>query len=661
MPHVRPDAEDTLEHAAMDLFAGLGWQVTTAYHETLGPGGTLGRENRGEVVLRRELRAALVQLNPDLPAAALELAIDEVTRDRSVLGMVQANQEVWQLLREGVVVTVGNERGEQISERVRIIGWGDAIASNRFLLVSQLWVTGEMHTRRTDLIGFVNGIPLLFIELKAHHKNVKQAYSANLKDYKDTIPALFWYNGLIMLSNGSQTRLGSVSAGWEHYGEWKRINAEGERGIISLDTTIRAACTPQRLLDIVENFTLFDTSRGGLVKLVAKNHQYLGVNNAVAAVGNLGQNQGRLGVFWHTQGSGKSYSMVFFAQKVLRRLPGNWTFVLVTDRNELDQQLYKTFASVGAVTEAEATVHAETAEHLQTLLRENHRYIFTLIQKFRTADGAVYPELSARSDVIVITDEAHRSQYDIFAQNMRSALPKAAFMGFTGTPLMMGEEKTRDVFGDYISVYNFRQSIEDGATVPLYYENRIPELQLTNQELNTDMERLLETAELDEAQERKLEREFTREYHLITRDDRLEAIAADVVAHFVNRGVQGKAMLIAIDKATAVRMYDKVQRHWGLYLDGLRQQLASAPAGDIPALSERIASMERTDMAVIISQSQGEIEEFRNKNLDLAPHRKRIVTEDLESKFKDPNDPLRIVFVCAMWITGFDVPTCSTI
>ncbi|GAB4175150.1 MAG: type I restriction endonuclease subunit R [Roseiflexaceae bacterium] len=660
MPRAKPDAEDALEQATMALFASLGWQAIDAYDETHGSDGTLGRETRSEVLLARELRSALQQLNPGVPAVAITAAIEELGRDRSVLGLIQANREIYRLLKDGVKVMFEDAHGEQQAETIRVIDWTTP-ANNRFLLVSQFWVTGQMHTRRADLVGFVNGLPLLFIELKAHTKNLKQAYDGNLKDYKDTIPALFWANGLIILSNGSATSVGSLSASWEHFAEWKRINAEGEEGLISLDTTIRATCTPQRLLDLIENFTLFDEAKGGLIKLVAKNHQYLGVNSAVQAVQALGQNQGRLGVFWHTQGSGKSYSMVFFAQKILRIVPGNWTFVVITDRQELDAQIYKTFANVGAVTEDEEKVHAASAAHLRELLREDHRYVFTLIQKFRTEDGAAHAVLSERSDIIVITDEAHRSQYDIFAQNMRSALPNAAFIGFTGTPLLVGEEKTRAVFGEYVSIYNFRQSIEDGATVPLYYENRIPELQLTNQDLNSDMEQVLEEAELDEAQERKLEREFAREYHLITRDERLDVIAEDIVAHFMGRGYAGKAMVVSIDKATAVRMYNKVHAAWERHLERLRIMLTTAPDDRIPSLHERIAFMEATDMAVIVSQSQGEVEEFKKKGLDILPHRKRMVTEDLETKFKDPKDPLRIVFVCAMWMTGFDVPNCSTI
>jgi type I restriction enzyme R subunit len=293
--------------------------------------------------------------------------------------------------------------------------------------------------------------------------------------------------------------------------------------------------------------------------------------------------------------------------------------------------------------------------------REDHRYVFTLIQKFGARSGARYPQLSDRDDVIVITDEAHRSQYDVLAMNMRHALPNAAFLAFTGTPLIAGEEKTREVFGDYVSVYNFRQSVEDRATVPLYYENRIPELELTNRDLNADMERLLEEAELDDAQEERLAREFARQYHLITRDDRLERIAEDIVGHFVNRGFLGKAMVVSIDKLTTVRMYDKVQAHWRKALDELKARLAAAPEAEREPLADKVAFMEETDMAVVISQEQGEVHKFAEHGLDILPHRRRMVNEDLDEKFKDPQDPFRLAFVCAMWRTGFDAPACSTL
>ncbi|CCF83427.1 type I restriction endonuclease subunit R [Nitrolancea hollandica] len=652
--------ENTLvEQPAIALFAELGWETANCFNETFGSNGTLGRETSGEVVLIRRLRSALERLNPGLPKEALALAIEEITRDRSVMSPASANREIYDLLKDGVKVTVRDQDDAETVETVRVIDWNEP-ANNDFFLASQFWISGDLYKRRADLIGFVNGLPLVFIELKASHAALKNAYDHNLKDYKSTIPHLFWYNALVILSNGSQSRIGSITSAWEHFNEWKRITSEGEQGIVSLETVIRGTCEPSRLLDIVENFTLFTEAQGGLIKIVAKNHQYLGVNNAIEALHQIEHNRGRLGVFWHTQGSGKSISMIFFAQKVLRKIPGNWTFVIVTDRQELDDQIYKNFANAGAVTEKQA--QATSGEHLRLLLRENHRYVFTLIQKFRTERGKVYPELSDRSDIIVITDEAHRSQYDVFALNLRNALPNAAFIGFTGTPLMAGEEKTREVFGDYVSVYNFKQSIDDGATVPLYYENRIPELQLTNEHLNEDIERLLEAAELDEEQEKKLEREFAREYHLITRDDRLEKIAEDLVAHFMGRGHQGKAMVICIDKATAVRMYDKVRKHWDAYLTRLRSDLAVATTEpERQVLAAQIAYMEQTDMAVVVSQSQNEIEEMRSKGLDILPHRKRMVTEDLDTKFKDSDDPFRIVFVCAMWMTGFDVPSCSTI
>ncbi len=271
--------------------------------------------------------------------------------------------------------------------------------------------------------------------------------------------------------------------------------------------------------------------------------------------------------------------MVFFAQKILRKVPGNWTFVVVTDRVELDDQIAKTFKACGAVSEAEGDqCHAQSGAHLRQLLGENHRYVFTLIHKFQTPEM-----LCDRPDVIVLTDEAHRSQYDTLALNMRAALPKALFLAFTGTPLIAGEERTREVFGDYVSIYDFQQSVEDGATVPLFYENRTPELQLVNPDLNDDIYHLIEAAELDEEQEARLERELGRQYHLITRDDRLETVAKDIVRHFLGRGFVGKAMVVSIDKATALRMHDKVRKHWEAERSGWsRSWRSSRPMGRSP-------------------------------------------------------------------------------
>jgi type I restriction enzyme R subunit len=268
--------------------------------------------------------------------------------------------------------------------------------------------------------------------------------------------------------------------------------------------------------------------------------------------------------------------MLFFARKVLRKKPGDWTFLIVTDRAKLDDQIAGTFGACGELTKLRESVQAQNREHLKELLRGNERYIFTLIQKFGTARGEVYPVLSTRSDIIVITDEAHRSQYDILAANMRAALPNAAFIGFTGTPLIAGEEeRTREVFGDYVSIYDFAQSIADGATVPLYYESRLPELRLTNEQLGDEIARVIDEASLGEDEEDAIARRFAKQYHLITNEDRLEKVAADLVRHFSGRGYRGKAMFIAIDKATAIRMYDKVQRHWAEMLARETQRVAT--------------------------------------------------------------------------------------
>lgn len=680
-----PDAESALEAATLALFRDLGWETTNAYDEVFDPAQAtptrpyLGRDHRGQVVLIPRLRAALARLNPDLPIEALDLAVEELTRDRSAMPPVQANREVHALLRDGVKVQVETPRVEtppveiprvETPRRgvstgrelvvVRVVDWDDP-AANDFLLAQQLWITGDLYTRRPDLIGFVNGLPLLFGELKAHVRELRQAFERNLSDYRDTIPHVFWYNAFVVLSNGSQALVGSFAAPWEHFNAWKKVNDEGEQGVISLETLARATCAPARLLDLAENYTVYHEGRHGVEKIVAKNHQYLGVENALAAVRMMGANRGRLGVFWHTQGAGKSFSMLFLTQKVLRKLGGHWTFVIVTDRVDLDEQIYKTFARCGAVTESEERARASSGAELQQMLREDHRYIFTLIQKFHVPRGERYPVLSTRGDIIVITDEAHRSQYDLLALNMRDALPNAAFIGFTGTPLIAGEEEeTRRVFGDYVSIYNFRQSVEDNATVPLYYENRIPELELT-QDLNVSLGRVLEEAEVDEAQEERLAREFVREYGLITRDDRLEKIAADIVEHFVGRGFRGKAMVVSIDKLTTVRMCDKVRKHWQRKLAALRAGLSGPPQADRSAVAATIAFMEETDMAVVISPEQNEVRKFREHGLDIRPHRQRMVKEDLDEKFKDADDPFRIAFVCAMWRTGFDVPSCSTI
>jgi len=649
-------SEDKLiEKTAIKIFGKL-WGAENFVNAYSGEADKeFGRENPGEVVLMNYLKIALTKLNPDVSTEALNLAIDEIIKDRSAMSMVNANHEIWQLIKDGVKVETENDKGEQQTETVKIIDF-ERPEENHFMLVSQLWITGELHKRRPDLIGFVNGLPLVLIELKASHKNLRNAYQQNIRDYKDTIPQLFWYNAFIIISNGIESKVGTITGAYEHFSEWKKVKDEKELGKVSLETVIKGTCEPVRLLDIIENFILFDDSRGERVKAIARYFQFFGVNRAFEQVKKRDKNKGRLGVFWHTQGSGKSYSMVFLSQKVFRKLTGNFTFVVVTDRKELDRQIYKTFAACGAVYEDE--VHAESIEHLQQLLKEDHRHVFTLIHKF-----AEPKELSNRSDVIVMADEAHRTQYDRMAANMRIALPKASFIGFTGTPLMVGgEEKTREVFGDYVSTYNFAQSVEDGATVPLYYENRVPKLENVNPDIQKDLERVMNFYDLAPEEEEKLEQEFSTFYHLITREDRLNKIAEDVVTHFTGRGYNGKAMVVSIDKKTTVRMYAKVKEQMQRHLAKLNIALSkAADEHEKEKIRQTIEQYEGIDMAVVVSQGQNEIADMEEFEIDMRPIRARIQNEDLETKFKDPDSNLRMVFVCAMWITGFDVLNLSTL
>lgn len=755
MPHAYTE-DQLVEQPAIGLFAELGWQTVCATDEVFGTSGpavqgvlplgvvaakgavALGRETPGEVVLVARLRAALARLNPTLPPEAVEAAVVELARDRSAMSPAAANREVYELLKEGVRVSISEPegppmpaapsspallpagergtakvssrrapssslfgrgsgegakhgRGAQKTVRVRVVDWENP-AANDFLVASQMTVVGPLYTCRPDLIGFVNGLPWVVIELKKPGVPARAAFDENLTSYQhpqNGCPALFWYNAFLVASNGTESRAGTITADWGRFNEWKRIEREDEPRRVSLEVLLRGMCHPGRLLDLVENFTLFSEQKAGLAKILAQNHQFLGVNAAIAAsLKARVEGHGRGGVFWQTQGSGKSYSMVFYAQKILRKVPGNWTFVVVTDRVELDEQIAKTFKACGAVSENEGDAcHAASGAHLRELLRGNHRYVFTLIHKFQperpraetpspgpeghplpTGEGrgeGIMPVLCDRPDVIVLTDEAHRTQYDTLAVNMRAALPRALFLAFTGTPLIAGEARTKEVFGDYVSIYDFQQSVEDGATVPLFYENRTPELQLVNPDLNEDLYDLIEAAALDEEAEKKLERELGRQYHILTRDDRLETVAKDIVQHFLGRGFPGKAMVVSIDKATALRVHDKVRKHWAAERQRLQQELGrySQDAARQAELKRQLDFLNETDMALIVSPGQNEVEQMKRLGLDIVPHRKRMNDSEppLDEKFKDPADPLRLVFLCAMWLTGFDAPSCSTV
>lgn len=675
MPHEYSE-DHLIEKTAIDLFFHrLDWKPLFAYNtEGFGEGSTLGRLNKKEVVLKRIFLEKIREFNPGLPEKAYLEAYEKLIDESSAKSLSEINFEKHQLMREGIAVDYINEKGEHVKNKTLKVFDFESPTKNDFLAVRQLWIQGKSNReRRPDIIGFVNGIPLLFIELKAAHRKLENAYNDNFTDYKDVIPKLFYYNAFVVLSNGIESRIGSITGKYQHFHEWKRITEE-EDGIVALDRIIVGVCDKQRFLDLFENFILFDNSLGKVLKLIARNHQFIGVNKALenikhkAELYKLGKidlaEKQKLGVFWHTQGSGKSYSMVFFCQKIHRKFKGSYTFLIVTDRGELDTQIYGTFSGVGAVPQIKAgaknALKAGSAKHLKELLHSENRYLFTLIHKFNFEE-----EITKRDNIIVISDEAHRTQGGQLAMNLRNALPNASFMGFTGTPLFKDDELTRRIFGEYVSRYDFKRSVEDGATVPLYYENRGEYLKLKNPIITAQIRAAIdaESDDLDSDQRNKIEELFAREYPILTATKRLNDIAKDVVWHFCNRGYKGKGMFIALDKLTAVKMYDLITHHWGLYVAQIEKDIAKGKIGDQELLTKyrELTWIKETEICVVVSSEQNEIQKFQKWDLDIEPHREKMNTQDLETRFKEEDDPFRFVIVCAMWITGFDVPSLSTL
>ena len=667
--------EDTLvqETTANYLRDQLGWDSIYAYNnETFGQHGLLGRANDSEIVLTRYLGQALRKLNPDLPEEAYDSASRDIAQQVAAQSVLQTNREKYELLRSGVLVSFRDDKGTVKKKRLRIFDF-DTPDNNHFLAVRELWIKGALYRRRADVIGFVNGLPLIFMELKNVHRDLRRAYEENLADYRDTVPHLFDHNALIVLGNGIAAKYGSLSSKYKHFREWKRLE-EDDAGVVDMETLLKGLLSKTNLLDIFENFILFDDSSGQLVKIVAQNQQVLGVNRAIVSVRERKAREGKLGVFWHTHGSGKSYSIVFFTRKVHRKIGANFTFLVLTDRDDLDKQIYGTFA--GCLPEISKDSRAGSGEQLKAFLADHHKsYIFSLIQKFnqKVEPDAPY---STRDDIIVITDEAHRTQYGELALNMRNALPNAARIGFTGTPLFKSDEITKRVFGGYVSRYDFQRAVEDGATVPLYYDARGEKLGVAVNDLNERIATKLEEIEargdiedIDVTQ--RLEQELSRDYHVITAEPRLEAIARDFVEHYSTAWENGKAMFVCIDKITTARMFSLVEKYWQERIKGLETELALVTdEQDIALRNRQLSWMRETRMAVVVSEEQGEVDWFRKWNIDITPHR-RLMKEgfvgadgkrlNVEDAFKKEEHPFRVVFVCAMWLTGFDVPSLSTL
>lgn len=628
-----------------------------------------GRTNKTDCILPDVLKQSIININPDILEPLIDEKIKELSSNFDGSDLDDVNYNLYNRIRNGIKLTVVKE-GVEDFEFIKLIDF-DHPEKNTFTAVSQMWIQGRYNWRRPDVLIFVNGLPLVFIELKNSIVKVEEAYNKNLKDYLRDIPNLFAFNQICVLSNGLETKLGAFNSTYEFFFEWLKVDSEKEKinrkaieeEGVSINYFIEGLLKPERLIDYIENFILFNNQK---TKIIAKNHQYLGVNNLIESVYNREKLQGKLGVFWHTQGSGKSYSMVMFARKVKRKINGNFTFLIITDRDDLNTQIHKNFVRtevIGPKDECEP----KNGEQLRNYLTKNKEFIFTLIQKFRYDKGKQYPVLSERNDIIVLVDEAHRTQYKDLAENMRTALPNANYIAFTGTPLLGSKRLTNQWFGNYVSEYNFAQSVEDGSTVPIFYDRRVPEVGLTNDFLDDDIVEIIEDENLNEDETRALENSSSKILEVIKRDDRLDKIAQDIAYHFPRRGFLGKGMVVSVDKFTAVKMYDKVQFYWNEEKRKLMNERNTAKNEDErKKITSILDYMNNVEMAVIISEDATEEEKFNAQGLDIKKHREKMneITvdgKDIESRFKDPNDKLQLVFVCAMWLTGFDVPNLSTL
>ncbi|MEQ8684226.1 MAG: type I restriction endonuclease subunit R [Imperialibacter sp.] len=686
--------ESHIEQSDIQFFEQvLNYEHLNAWEKKL-----VGRDQMKDVVLKDRLKAKLTFLNSSIPEDKIDYAVAELCKSRATMTPVIANKEVYGLVKSGIQVAYKDKHGAEVNDYVKVLDF-EKPQRNDFLLVSQLsieYLQTDIITRRPDLLIYVNGLPLVMIELKNATEKVKVGFDKNLKDYRRDIPQLFWYNLFVCISNGIETRVGAFNAPWGHFFSWVKLHdtaithdqlsrqeveavgkASGEH--LSLKLFAEGLCSRESLLDYYENFVLYHNNKA---KIIAKNHQFLGVNNAIESFRNRDGKKGKLGVFWHTQGSGKSYSMIFFTRKIRRKMTGNWSFLIITDRQDLDDQIYRNFKETDTIIETkeqkENYYRPSSRDKLREYMQSNRTYLFSMIYKFGIEKGKKYPHLTDRDDWIVIVDEAHRTQYKGLAENMRIAIPNAKYIAFTGTPLLRNE-LTRDWFGPYVSEYNFAQSIDDGATVPLFYKKTVPRVEQVNEDLIGNAAEILEDEKLSEEQRKKLDREYTTLFQIVKREDRLQEIAKHIVQHYPYRldvindeGARRpmKAMVVCIDKFTAVRMFEFVQQAQKEEIKELRRKISLALDKETKDRYKRaIAFMEETKMAAVISlegTEKEEVKKFESEGLAIKAHRKLMEYPDddgrnIEDYFKDPNNTYRIVFVTAMWLTGFDAPAVSTL
>ncbi|MGE5554273.1 MAG: type I restriction endonuclease subunit R [Betaproteobacteria bacterium] len=661
-------SESTVESAALDWLESLGWAVK--HGPDIAPDAP-GAERRdyGQVVLERRLRDALARLNPDLPAEALAEAFRRVT-DPEGASLEARNRAFHRMLVDGVTVEYRRPDGSLAGAQARVVDF-DEPENNDWLAVNQFWVRENKHLRRLDVVLFVNGLPLVLIEFKNAAEEKATIWSAlgQLETYRAELPSLFAFNELLVISDGMEARVGTLTAGREWFKPWRTISGEQveDIGVTQLEVLLKGVCEKRRFLDLLRYFIVFEDLGGGwLVKKMAGYHQFHAVRVAVAetlraaALGaaelaaeergryEAGKQHGgqpgdrRIGVVWHTQGSGKSLTMVFYAGRIIREPAlGNPTVVVLTDRNDLDDQLFGTFSRCQDLLRQPPAQAESRADLRRKLSVEAGGVVFTTIQKFLPEDkGDRHPTLSLRRNIVVIADEAHRSQYDFidgFARHLRDALPNASFIGFTGTPIETTDANTRAVFGDYISIYDIQRAVDDCATVPIYYESRLAKLALDESErprIDPDFEEVTEGEEVERKE--RLKSKWAQLEAIVGAEKRLKLLARDIVEHFERRleTLDGKAMVVCMSRRICMDLHDEIVRlrpDWYHPEDdqGVLKVVITGSTAEGPRVAQHARNKERREF--------------------------------LANRFRDPNDPFRMVIVRDMWLTGFDCPSLHTL
>ena len=634
-------AESDVEEAALTWFDGLDYDILNG--PTIAPEEPLAeRSNYGEAVLKGRLRSALARINPQIAGSTLEDAIARITRVEHP-SPVENNHRFYRYLIEGIPVEY-QEAGRTVHDQVRLINFSDP-GKNDWLVVNQFTVIEDRHNRRPDVFVFVNGLPLALVELKNladENATIRDAFN-QVQTYKAEIPSIFVPNQVIVVSDGIGARAGTLTADWERFMPWRTVDGKdlAPKEVPQLEVLLKGIFDRRRFLDLIQHFIVFEITRRGTHKLMAAYHQFHAVQKAVDSTVQAVKGDKRVGIVWHTQGSGKSLTMVFYSGKIIQDPKmANPTLVVLTDRNDLDDQLFGVFHSCQEVLR-QTPVQSETRAHLQKLLSvASGGVVFTTIQKFLPEQkGDEFPLLSDRRNIVVIADEAHRSQYDFidgFARHMRDALPNASFIGFTATPIELADRSTPAVFGDYIDVYDIHQAIEDGITVPIYYEARLARLALAEDEkprIDPDFEEVTEGEE--ETAKKKLKSRWARLEALVGADKRIHLVAKDIVAHFEERlqVLEGKALIVCMSRRICVELYSAIRKLRPGWHD----------TGD-----------EKGFMKVVMTGSAIDPVDWQQHIRD-KPRRQR-----LGDRFKDANDPLRLVIVRDMWLTGFDVPSLHT-